>query len=107
MVSVERLLLFLTRKSAEIRARGDKDSVARSADDGTRREFKAQKVQFLLDPTLGRINLLQNDIIKLFLGDRGHLHAPTVTASIYGMIQHDSRRCRRSIGTGAIPWRSR
>jgi magnesium transporter len=28
--------------------------------------FKAQKAQFLLDPTLGRINLLQNDIIKLF-----------------------------------------
>jgi magnesium transporter len=47
--------------------------------------FKAQKVQFLLDSTLGRINLVQNDIIKLFSVIAVIFMPPTVIASIYGM----------------------
>ena len=47
--------------------------------------FKAQKVQFLLDSTLGRINLHQNDIIKLFSVIAVIFMPPTVVASIYGM----------------------
>jgi len=42
-------------------------------------------VQFLLDSTLGRINLAQNDIIKLFSEIAVIFMPPTVIASIYGM----------------------
>ena len=42
-------------------------------------------MQFLLDSTLGRINLLQNDIIKLFSVIAVIFMQPTVIASIYGM----------------------
>jgi magnesium transporter len=47
--------------------------------------FKSQKVQFLLDATLGFINLAQNDIIKLFSVLAVIFMPPTVIASIYGM----------------------
>src|SRR5262252_5161314 len=47
--------------------------------------FKAQKVQFLLDATLGLINLAQSDIIKLFSVLAVIFMPPTVIASIYGM----------------------
>ena len=47
--------------------------------------FKAQKVQFLLDATLGFINLAQNDIIKLFSVLAVVFMPPTLIASIYGM----------------------
>jgi magnesium transporter len=47
--------------------------------------FKAQKVQFLLDATLGFINLAQNDIIKLFSVLAVIFMPPTMIASIYGM----------------------
>jgi magnesium transporter len=42
-------------------------------------------VQFLLDATLGFINLAQNDIIKLFSVLAVIFMPPTVIASIYGM----------------------
>ena len=41
-------------------------------------------MQFLLDPTLGRINLVQS-IIKLFSVIAVIFMPPTVIASIYGM----------------------
>ena len=47
--------------------------------------FKAQKVQFLLDATLGLINLAQNDIIKLFSVLAVIFMPPTLIAFIYGM----------------------
>jgi magnesium transporter len=42
-------------------------------------------VQFLLDATLGFINLAQNDIIKLFSVLAVIFMPPTMIASIYGM----------------------
>ena len=42
-------------------------------------------MRFLLDSTLGRINLVQNDIIKLFSVIAVIFMPPTVIASIYGM----------------------
>ena len=90
MVSMERLLLFLRSDegSAEIpkpvrratqSALRDLQSLEQDA------SFKAQKVQFLLDATLGLINLAQNDIIKLFSVLAVIFMPPTVIASIYGM----------------------
>ena len=42
-------------------------------------------MQFLLDATLGLINLAQNDIIKLFSVLAVIFMPPTLIASIYGM----------------------
>ena len=42
-------------------------------------------MQFLLDATLGFINLAQNDIIKLFSVLAVIFLPPTMIASIYGM----------------------
>jgi magnesium transporter len=90
MVSVERLLLFLMSE-------GRPENAPKSVREATKTalrdlqtmeqdaSFKAQKVQFLLDSTLGRINLLQNDIIKLFSVIAVIFMPPTVIASIYGM----------------------
>ena len=90
MVSVERLLLFLM---SEGRSEGTPKSMREATKTALRdlqtmeqdASFKAQKVQFLLDSTLGRINLVQNDIIKLFSVIAVIFMPPTVIASIYGM----------------------
>jgi magnesium transporter len=90
MVSIERLLLFL---SSEGRLSGALKSVQEATKSALRdlkcleedASFKAQKVQFLLDATLGLINLAQNDIIKLFSVLAVIFMPPTVIASIYGM----------------------
>ena len=90
LLSIERLLLFL---SAEGRS-ADSPKPLREATKAALRDlqsleedanFKAQKVQFLLDATLGFINLAQNDIIKLFSVLAVIFMPPTMIASIYGM----------------------
>ena len=90
LVSVERLVLFLAAETvpdkehkplreANKSALRDLQSLEEDAN------FKAQKVQFLLDATLGLINLAQNDIIKLFSVLAVIFMPPTLIASIYGM----------------------
>jgi magnesium transporter len=95
LVSIERLLLFLAADANGDMAKPDKAQKAvRAATKTALRDlqsleedasFKAQKVQFLLDATLGLINLAQNDIIKLFSVLAVIFMPPTVIASIYGM----------------------
>jgi magnesium transporter len=90
LLSIERLLLFLSAegqgaetpkpvREATKAALRDLHSLEEDAN------FKAQKVQFLLDATLGFINLAQNDIIKLFSVLAVIFMPPTMIASIYGM----------------------
>jgi magnesium transporter len=90
MVSVERLLLFLSASmprpqrasgfQAEWRtALRDVQSIEEHA------TFLASKVQFLLDATLGLISIEQNDIIKLFSVMSVIFLPPTLVASVYGM----------------------
>jgi magnesium transporter len=90
LVEIERLLHFL---SSEGRS-ADAPKPVREATKSALRDlqsleqdasFKAQKVQFLLDATLGFINLAQNDIIKLFSVLAVIFMPPTMIASIYGM----------------------
>jgi magnesium transporter len=90
LVEVERLLLFLMSEGRST----DAPKPVREATKSALRDlqsleqdasFKAQKVQFLLDATLGFINLAQNDIIKLFSVLAVIFMPPTVIASIYGM----------------------
>jgi magnesium transporter len=90
MVSVERLLLFLMSE-------GHLESASKSMREATKTalrdlqtmeqdaSFKSQKVQFLMDSTLGRISLAQNDLIKFFSVIAVIFMPPTVIASIYGM----------------------
>jgi magnesium transporter len=47
--------------------------------------FTSQQVTFLLDATLGMINIEQNNIIKIFSIAAGVFLPPTLIASIYGM----------------------
>jgi magnesium transporter len=90
MVSVERLLLFLSASmprparpsgfQAEWRtAIRDVQSIEEHA------TFLSSKVQFLLDATLGLVTIEQNDIIKLFSVMAVIFLPPTLVASIYGM----------------------
>jgi magnesium transporter len=90
LVEVERLLLFLMSEGRST----DAPKPVREATKSALRDlqsleqdagFKAQKVQFLLDATLGFINLAQNDIIKLFSVLAVIFMPPTMIASIYGM----------------------
>ena len=50
--------------------------------------FLSSKIIFLLDATLGMINIQQNDIIKIFSVAAVVFLPPTLLASIYGMIFH-------------------
>jgi magnesium transporter len=52
---------------------------------GEHAAFELHKVNFLLDATLGMINIEQNQIIKLFSVAAVMLMPPTLIASIYGM----------------------
>ena len=45
----------------------------------------SQKITFLLDATLGMINIQQNGIIKIFSVSAVVFLPPTLIASIYGM----------------------
>src|SRR4029079_11033632 len=47
--------------------------------------FLSNKIVFLLDATLGMINIEQNNIIKIFSIAAVVLLPPTLVASIYGM----------------------
>ncbi|MDB5593514.1 MAG: corA [Hyphomicrobiales bacterium] len=47
--------------------------------------YQSGKIQFLLDATLGLINLEQNQIIKIFSIAAVCLMPPTLVASVYGM----------------------
>ncbi|MBF9231863.1 magnesium transporter CorA family protein [Microvirga alba] len=93
MVSVERLLLFLSASMPRPqRTRGfqaewrtalrDVQSIEEHA------TFLSNKIQFLLDATLGLVTIEQNDIIKLFSVMAVIFLPPTLIASMYGMNFH-------------------
>src|SRR4029079_2577112 len=88
--SLGRLLTFLAQatndrkedKLLKARIRTAARDVASLADHVT---FLAGKIIFLLDATLGMINIQQNDIIKIFSIAAVVLLPPTLVASAYGM----------------------
>lgn len=87
LLGLNRLLLFLSaqssfKKDARSRIKTlmlDATSIAEHAN------FLASKVSFLLDATLGLINIEQNNIIKIFSVAAVAFLPPTLIASIYGM----------------------
>ena len=63
--------------------------------------FLSSKVNFLLDATLGLINLQQNQIIKIFSVAAVVFLPPTLVASIYGMNFQDMPELKWLFG---YPW---
>jgi magnesium transporter len=91
--SIGRLLTFLVHaanerkevKPLQARIRTAARDVTSLTDYAT---FLSSKIVFLLDATLGMINIQQNDIIKIFSVAAVVFLPPTLIASIYGMNFH-------------------
>ena len=66
-------------------------------------DFLGQKINFLLDATLGFINIRQNAIMQLFSVMAVVFLPPTLVASMYGM---NFEWMPELPGPGATPWRS-
>jgi magnesium transporter len=89
LVSISRLLAFfaearpgLVGEPLDEHWRTVSKDVSALSDHAT---FLSNKVNFFLDATLGRINIAQNSIIKLFSVLAVVFLPPTLIASIYGM----------------------
>ncbi|MEE2690580.1 MAG: magnesium/cobalt transporter CorA [Pseudomonadota bacterium] len=94
LVTLARLFGFLALHSAQ--GKTDKELKARiktlSRDAGSLSDhvsYMSQKITFLLDATLGMINIEQNAIIKIFSVAAVAFLPPTLIASIYGMNFHN------------------
>lgn len=90
MVSVERLLLFLSASMPRPQKASGYQSEWRIAlrDVQSIEEhatFLSSKVQFLLDATLGLVTIEQNDVIKIFSVMAVIFLPPTLVSSLYGM----------------------
>jgi magnesium transporter len=91
MVSVERVLLFLSANYA--RPKKSQSGFAAEWRSAVRdvqaieehATFLSNKLQFMMDATLGLVSIEQNKIIKLFSVVAVALMPPTLIASIYGM----------------------
>ncbi|MDB5651054.1 MAG: corA [Hyphomicrobiales bacterium] len=91
LVSINRLATYHTavfeedkkaNKDARVRLRILQRDVASLSDHSS---YMSGKIQFMLDATLGLINLEQNQIIKIFSIAAVCLMPPTLVASVYGM----------------------
>ena len=93
LVSIGRLLLFLTNEAEGLRWKKDvrahlqsmRRDTASLSDHAT---YLANKITFLLDAMLGVVNIEQNAIIKIFSIAAVIFMPPTLVASIYGMNFH-------------------
>ena len=90
LLSLQRLTGFLSQEMVQgghdkdLRVRGK--TLARDLQSlGDHSSFLSQKITFLLDATLGMIDIEQNNIIKIFSIAAGVFLPPTLIASIYGM----------------------
>jgi magnesium transporter len=92
LVSLGRLLMF-AQQSGNVEMRGEQRERFRSISRDVvslsdHASFLGSKVSFLLEATLGLINVEQNNIIKIFSVAAVLFLPPTLIASIYGMNFH-------------------
>ncbi len=90
LLSLQRLAGFFgqltTQRRSDKDLRGRVKTLSRDVQSLTdHSSFLSQKITFLLDATLGMINIEQNTIIKIFSIAAGVFLPPTLIASIYGM----------------------
>ena len=92
LVSISRLIGFFahfTKQDFAKNVRNPLDTLMRDTNSlSDHATFLSNKVNFLLDATLGMINIEQNNIIKIFSVAAVVLLPPTLIASIYGMNFH-------------------
>lgn len=107
LVSIHRLLTYHTAveqedkkltKEAKARAKVLYRDVVALTDQAS---FLSNKINFLLDATLGLINLQQNQIIKIFSVAAVVFLPPTLVASIYGMNFENMPELKWLLG---YPW---
>lgn len=107
LVSINRVLTYHTSveqedkritKEAKVRTKVLYRDVVALTDQAT---FLSNKINFLLDATLGLINLQQNQIIKIFSVAAVVFLPPTLVASIYGMNFEDMPELKWMLG---YPW---
>ncbi|HEY7458172.1 MAG TPA: magnesium transporter CorA family protein [Xanthobacteraceae bacterium] len=90
LVSIGRLVLFLANEAEGLKLQKEQRSLVKSmARDVSsltdHASYLANKVTFLLDASLGMVNLEQSNVIKIFSVAAVVLLPPTMVASIYGM----------------------
>jgi magnesium transporter len=89
LVSLSRMLTFVTTKTETPALREAIPRIATLSRDvqslADHATFLSGKVNFLLDATLGMLNIAQTDIIKIFSVAAVVFLPPTLIASIYGM----------------------
>lgn len=89
LVTFNRLITFFNQTAnARIDAEGQLRLASLSKDIASLSDhanFVSNKVNFLLDATLGLVNIEQNNIIKIFSVAAVIFLPPTLIASIYGM----------------------
>lgn len=89
LVTFTRLITFFTKHSGENLSKENHIRINTLVSDLSSLSdyagFISNKVNFLLDGTLGMINIEQNDIIKIFSVAAVIFLPPTLIASIYGM----------------------
>ena len=94
LAGLERLVTFLSSTAAGRMGKDQKTSVKTLTRDlrslHEHAGFLAHEVNFLLDATLGLINIEQNTIIKIFSVASVAFLPPTLIASIYGMNFHQN-----------------
>jgi magnesium transporter len=93
LVTMVRLLAHCSENIEEQQAKALRNKVRLLMRDASSLEshanFLSEKMNFLLDATLGMINLEQNQIIKIFSIAAVVFLPPTLVASVYGMnFQH-------------------
>jgi magnesium transporter len=107
LVSINRVLTYHTSieqedkritKEAKARTKVLYRDVVALTDQAT---FLSSKINFLLDATLGLINLQQNQIIKIFSVAAVVFLPPTLVASIYGMNFENMPELKWLVG---YPW---
>jgi magnesium transporter len=90
LVTLQRLFTFLAQLAAERKPGKDIQTRIKTLSRDAQAlsdhvSFLSQKITFLLDATLGMINIEQNAIIKIFSVAAVVFLPPTLIASIYGM----------------------
>ena len=91
LISLQRLTGFLGNagsrndKSTGVRTQVKTAVARRRSRSADHASFLSQKITFLLDATLGMINIEQNAIIKIFSVAAVVFLPPTLVASVYGM----------------------
>lgn len=90
LVTLERLIGFLAHNMTQREVAKDRRDRVKTISRDIRSlsdhaSFLSQKITFLLDATLGMINIEQNTIIKIFSVAAVVFLPPTLIASIYGM----------------------